>query len=221
MVVRNRLVALLLRLTFFVLLWISYPVYVAGFESVWTAFCTLSVELGTVFLVMVGFELIFNLIDLFRHGIHGVAAGPYMPFALPITVFTVISGIFYFSTLLPNGDAPGGTFGIMLHVVLIAAPLIDWLFLDEKGTCPVFAVITWQIYPILFHIFGYFRTVIWPNDAIYRGNMYALPFLNYLDPFIVWKSIAFFAITLGGACLAVFLNDVLAGKFRPVKIQID
>ena len=221
MVMRNRLVALLLRIVIFVMIVISLPVYMAYFETGWLAISTFSVELAIIYMVLVGFEIIFNLIDLLRHGIHGVAAGPYMPVGMPIMAFSIISGILYFSALLPNGAAPGGVMGIMLHVILIAGPLFDWLFLDEKGTVTISSSFSWQIYPVLFHIFGYFRTVIWPDDPIYRGNMYALPFLNYLDPHIVIKSIAFFAITLGGSVLMVLINELLSGKYRRFKSQID
>lgn len=221
MVLRNRLIALLLRIAIFVLMVISLPVYMAYFETGWLAISTFSVELAIAYLILVGFEIIFNLIDLLRHGIHGVAAGPYMPIGMPITVFSIISGILYFSALLPNGAAPAGAMAILLHVVLIAGPLLDWLMLDEKGTVTISSTFSWQIYPVLFHIFGYFRTVIWPDDPIYRGNMYALPFLNYLDPNIVIKSIAFFAITLGGSVLAVLINEWLSGKYRRLTSQID
>lgn len=212
MVLRNRLLALLIRIAIFVFYVVSLGPYMAQFSSFWVALSTFSVEIGLIGTVMVGFEIIFNLIDL-RHGPRGVPAGPYMPMALPISVFCIIAGTLYFTALLPNNAAPTGTFAIILHVTLIIGPLIDWLMLDEKGTVRFANGFLAQLYPILYFIFGYFRTVIWPDIQIWNGNMYALPFLDYTGPNIVLYAALFFVLTLAANALAIFVNHLLAGRF--------
>lgn len=215
MVLRNRLIALLLRVAIFVLYMASLGAYMAQFSSFWVALSTFSVEMGLVGSIMLGLEIIFNLIDL-RHGIHGVPAGPYMPMGLPINVFCVLAGVLYFAALLPNNAAPAGTFALLLHITLIIGPLIDWIFLDEKGTVRFVNGFVAQLYPILFFIFGYFRTVIWPDAPIYNGNMYALPFLDYTNPNIVGYAFAFFGMTLASVTLAIVLNNVFAGRYGAI-----
>lgn len=192
----------------------------ASFGNGAIALCTMSVEMAILGVTMVGFEIVFNLIDL-RNGIHGVAAGPYMPIALPIYAFCFISGVLYFTILLPAHAAPDNPVGILLHVTLILGSLADWLLLDEKGTVPFHCVLSSQLYPILFHAFGFFRTVIWPEDPIYNNYMYALPFLNYLGPNIFWYSVLFFAGTLLVPCLFVLFNNILAGKYSSARYLPD
>ncbi|MBQ7242826.1 MAG: hypothetical protein IJS52_01265 [Bacilli bacterium] len=221
MVLRNRLLSLLLRLTFFVLYVVATSPYIAQYDSVWLALCTFNVEMMFLMSIMMGFEIIFNFIDLVRHGMRGASAGPYMPFALPLTAFSIASGIFYFTSMLPRDAAPGGTFGIMFNVLLIVIPLLDYLLIDEKGTVSFSAVLVWQVYPILFHVFGYFRTLIWPDSGIYNGYMYALPFLNYSGPYIFWWSLMFFATTLGGGALLVVFGNILSGRYRNYDLRAD
>ena len=220
MVLRNRLVALLIRIVIFALYCLALGPYIASFDSGWVAICTMGVEMGILGAIVVGFEIVFNLIDL-RHGVFGVAAGPYMPLALPIYAFCFLTGMTYFAVLLPTGAAPNGTFALILHATLLIGPLVDWIALDEKGTVPYFCGISCQLYPILFHVFGWFRTIIWPDTPIYNGNLYALPFLDYLQPNIVWFSIAFFATSVFTVYLFIFLNNVFTGKYRRVRLGED
>ena len=212
MVLRNRLIALLLRIAIFALYVTSLGIYVPQFGSFWVAMCSFSVEMGVVGMILVGLEIIFNLIDL-RHGIHGVPAGPYMPIGLPINVFCILSGVLYFTSLLPINAAPGGTYALLFHLTLIIGSLVDWILLDEKGTVRFINGFVAQLYPILFFIFAYFRTVIWPNVPVYNGFMYALPFLDYTDPNIVGHAFGFFGLTLGSVSLAIFINNILAGRY--------
>ena len=221
MAIRNRLAALLLRILLFGLYVSSLIPYVTAYDSFWLALCNFNVEMMLVMSIMVGFEIVFNLIDLIRHGMRGASAGPYMPFALPITGFAVVSGIFYFTSVLPVSAAPGGSMAIMMNVLLIVGPLFDFFVIDEKGTVPLSAVLMSQIYPILFHVFGYFRTVIWPDSPIYNGYMYALPFLNYFDAHIFWWSLMFFSVTTGIGCLLALLGNILAGKYRSYNLSRD
>lgn len=221
MVSRNRLASLLLRALLFALYCVAFGPYVSAYDNIWMALCNFNVEMMLVIVIMTGFEIVFNLIDLIRHGIFGASAGPYMPFALPMTAFSVLGGVFYFTSLLPRAAAPSDGFAIMFNVMLIVGPLLDFFLIDEKGTVSIAPVILWQVYPILFHVFGYFRTVIWPDVPIYNNYMYALPFLNYFDPFIVWFSVMFFGLTLGSGALLVLLGNVLSGKYRPYNFNRD
>ncbi len=212
MIIRNRIVSVLLRVTMFALYVFVLCEYLPYYDNFGLALSTFSLQIGLVVTVMVGLEIIYNLIDL-RRGIHGASAGPHMKFALPITVFCVLGGVFYFTALLPNNAAPGGLYPILFHVFLIVLPLLDWILLDEKGTVRYSGAITCQIYPILYFLFGYFRTLIWPNTVIYGTEAYALPFLAWNNPNIVGYAFAFFGITIGANLLAVFINSFLAGNY--------
>ena len=219
MVIRNRLVSVLMRIAIFALLMSTLSVHVTQYDSIGAAMSTFSVIMGIVGSTVVGLEIIFNLIDL-RHGIFGVPAGMYMPFALPSTVFCFLAGVFYFSSTLPNGAAPGGPYAITFHVTLILGMLVDWIFLDEKGTVRYANALSSQLLPILYFIFGYFRTLIWDEATIFNGNMYALPFLDFRDPNIGLNATLFFLITLASALSFVFINNLLAGKYgflRPAR----
>ena len=212
MVIRNRLVSVLLRIVIFGFLLSSLTVHVANYDNPALAFSTFTVQVGTIGIIVLGLEIIFNLIDL-RHGVLGVPAGLYMPIALPITVFCFLGGILYFATLLPSHAAPGGMYDILFHSVLLLGPLLDWIFLDEKGTVRYANAMLSQLYPILFFVFGYFRTIIWNDSPIYNGYMYALPFLDFTGPNIVLNAFLFFLMTLGSALAFVVVNNLLAGKY--------
>ncbi|MCR5348119.1 MAG: hypothetical protein K6E59_00700 [Bacilli bacterium] len=220
MVLRNRLVAVLIRILLAV--FYIYPLngYLSEFPSYGVALSTFSVLLGIVLIVVTVLEIIFNLIDL-RHGVHGVPAGPYMPIALPVYAFSVLSGILYFAAQIPVGSAPFSTFGVFFHVMMIVGPLIDWIALDEKGTVRFAAGFTSQLYPILYFIFGYFRTLIWDESPIYGTHMYAYAFLDFTNPNIVWNAILFFAMTLGIVSLTIFSNNLFAGKYGLIRQRAD
>lgn len=213
MVLRNRLIALLIRIAIFTVYAVCFGPFLAEFSSFWAGLGHFCVEIGLVGMILMGLEIIFNAIDLMRHGIRGVAAGPYMPFGLPVNVFCALTGMIYLVYLLPNGFAPVGVFAIIFNSALIIGPMVDWLLLEEKGTVRYAHAFTAMLFPILYHVFGYFRTVIWDDVPFFGGNMYALPFLEYGTPNIVLYSVLYFATCLGALILSVFLNDVFAGKF--------
>ena len=213
MIVRNRIIALLFRLAAFALLLSSFHFYWGEFASFWTAMSCFDILMGLSLVITFGFVSIFNLIDL-RHGVHGVAAYPYMPAALPLFAFSVVAGVVYFSYSLPAGSAPYGFFPSLFHVLLILIPLVEWLFFDEKGTVRFSTGFTMMILPIFYYVFAYFRTLIWPNSPVYGSNMYAYPCLDFTTPNIVLFSFIYFALLLGAVTLMVFLNNVFSGKYR-------
>ena len=221
MIVRNRLIVLLVRVAIFTLYVVSLTRFLPEYASFWVAMSSFSVQMGIVGTVMVGLEIIYTVIDLIRHGLHGAAAGPHMRLALPITVFCVLAGIFHFTSAAPCNAAPTNSFSTFFHVVLILGPLVDWIALDEKGTVRFSGALTCQLYPILYFVFGYLRTLIWPDVYVWGGHLYALPFLDYSEPYIVGYAVAFFAITLGSNILAVFVNNVLAGKYGFIRERLD
>ena len=213
MVIRNRLAALIYRIIAFTGLVTVFQFYWANFDSFWEAISCFDVEIGVLVMTILGLEVLFNLIDL-RHGVHGMAAGSYMPISLPVTTFSTLSGILYFSYSIPSESAPVGTAAIIFHIILLVGPLFDWLFFSEKGSVRVSGAFTALIYPLWFFLFGYFRTVIWPNAPIHNGYMYAYPFLDFSGPYIVGYSILYFGVALLSVLFTIFLNNLLAGKFR-------
>ncbi len=213
MIVRNRIIALLYRLAAFALLMTSFHFYWKDFSSFWVALSGFDVQIGLIMNILFASVIVFNLIDL-RHGIHGMAACPYMPLALPLMSFSVVAGIAYFAYSIPTGSAPIGFFASIFHVLLIIAPLLEWLLFDEKGTVRHSTGFTLMIYPIFFYIFGYFRTIIWPGTPVYGSFMYAYPCLDFTGQIIVPYTIAYFALLLGTVQLAITLNNVFAGKYR-------
>ncbi len=213
MIVRNRVVALVYRIAAFALLMTSFQFYWVGFPSFWAALSCFDVQIGIVMISLFGFVTVFNLIDL-RHGIRGMAACPYMPIGLPLMAFSMIAGIVYFAYSIPTGSAPTGFFPSIFHVFLILAPLIEWLLFDEKGTVRYSTGFTFMIYPIFYYVFGYFRTLIWPNTPVFGKFEYAYPCLDFRTDQIVLWSFVYFALLLAGVQLVIFLNNVFCGKYR-------
>ena len=213
MIVRNRLVALLYRIAAFAVLTVAWYFYWGDFSSFWIAFSCFDVQIGLAMIVMFGFVVLFNLIDM-RHGIRGVAAYPYLPLALPLMSFSMAAGIVYFAYSLPAGCAPHDFFGYLFHVLLILAPLLEWILFDEKGTVRFSSGFTLMIIPIYYYVFGYFRTLIWPDTPIYGNHYYAYPCLDFMGKDIVLFTVLYFAILLGAVSLVIFLNNVFSGKYR-------
>jgi len=213
MIVRNRIIALLYRIAAFALLLTSFQFTLMEYSSFWTAMSGFDMLMGLMMVVMFGFVIVFNLIDL-RHGMHGMAAGPYMPIALPLMAFSMVAGIVYFAYVLPLGCAPNSFFSLVFHALLIIAPLIEWLLFDEKGTVRFSTGFAFMTLAIFYYVFGYFRTVIWPETPVYGTFVYAYPCLDFRNPHIVLASVIYFASLLGAVTLVIFLNNVFCGKYR-------
>lgn len=213
MIVRNRIVALLFRIAAFAILTTSFYFTWLDYPSFWAAISSFDNQMGVIMILTFGFVIVFNLIDL-RHGMHGMAACPYMPIALPLMAFSIVSGIFYFSYSLPLGAAPGGFFSLTFHVLLILAPLIEWLLFDLKGNVRYSTGFAFMIIPIFYYVFSYFRTIIWPESPVYASFVYAYPCLDFRYAHIVLASFIYFATLLGAVQLMVFLGNVFCGKYR-------
>lgn len=156
------------------------------------------------------FEVLFNGIDL-RRGVHGIAAGVYMPVALPITCFALEASLGYFvNGFLSNAFS---TFEIVFYACLFVISWLDWMLFDEKGTVKLYNAFFSQIVPIFYGVFAYFRAIIWPGNYLNGGSLY--PYL-FLDPTSSWfwpgLAIAFFSL-LAFSTLIFFLNSVFSNKY--------
>lgn len=215
MQIRNRLIPLLYRLAATAGLLVGLIFYVTALGPAWRSISLFSVQVGWGLAVVMSLEVIFNAIDM-RHGIRGMAAGFYMPFKLPLLVFSISAGGLYFLDTIVFYPIEFSAQGLIFHLSLILVPLIDYLFFDEKGTVKWYASLSAMIYPTLYLAFVWIRPLIWPDAALYNGSsgMYPYILLNPLHDLFWLGSVGGF---LGLSALLVgisFLNDVLAGKYR-------
>ena len=213
MIVRNRVIALIFRIAAFALLVTSIQLYWPEYPSFWCAMSCFDFQVGMSLTIMFGFVIVFNLIDL-RFGMRGMAAGPYMPLALPLMSFSIVAGVMYFSYSIPTASAPVGIFPSIFHSLMIVLPLLEWLLFDEKGTVRRSTGFTIMIYPLFYYVFGYFRTLIWPDTPVYAAFEYAYPCLDFRTDMIVLWSFVYFGSLLAFLQLMIFLNDVFCGKYR-------
>ena len=211
MVIRNRLLALGYRAAAFVGLLYGLLTYFQARGPMWKALCYFGPVSGFMYLILLGFEIVFNAIDL-RRGMNGVAAGPYMPIGLSLVCYCVEGGVLEIIMGLYEGNASPSTW--TLDVLLIALPLLDWLFFDEKGTVHYYAAFLSLIVPLFYWIFIFFRAIIWPNDPLFAGSNYPYPFLNPEESFSLWGCFVALASCLAFSVLMVFFNNLCSGKFK-------
>ena len=212
MVIRNRLMAFIFRIVMFVLLLGVLSIYLSSTYT-WAALLEFEVETTIIYLIGLSIAIIINLIDL-RHGISGIAMGFYMPFMLNLTAFTFIGNIMYFAYSLPNGFASSNQASLFFHAFALVIPTLEWLLFDIKGTVKWYSAFMAMLYPVFYVIFMGFRALIFADTPLPSGQMYPSPFLKPgWDMFILWSIVSFFVVY--GICLAyIFLNNLLAGKYR-------
>ncbi|MBQ9457202.1 MAG: hypothetical protein IJU64_01680 [Bacilli bacterium] len=212
MLIRNRLISFFVRVGFLlVLLAVAVP-YLVVRES-WAYFLEFETGLGLVYLVVLALMILFNVIDL-RHGIHGIPAGFYMPIKLPLVAFLFFGNFFYFVYGLPTGYSSSSLTSILFHAFFLAVPTLEWLFFDIKGTVRPRVAFMAMLYPVFYVIIIGFRTLIWPNALLPNGAMYPYPFLKPgWDLFILWAILAYAVLYLT-VLLYIFLNNLLAGRYR-------
>ena len=212
MVIRNRLIALLSRLAIYATLLTVTIFYLTGTEA-WADLLYFDTDVAIFYLIILGFSILFNAIDL-RRGIKGIAAGFYMPLTLVMVSFCFVSNVVYFAYLLPTGAASGSLHSIFFHAFFLALPVLEWLLFDIKGTVRWYSSFTAMLLPVFYVVFCGFRSLIWPNAILPNGSMYPYPFLEpSWGPFVGWAILSFFLVY--GVLLGfTFLNNLLAGKYR-------
>lgn len=218
MIIRNRLLALVGRTLIFIGLVTITSFYLASGEA-WANLLQFETECALVYLIILFLSSLFNLIDL-RRGIHGVAAGPYMPLNLMMVGFCFISNLVYFAYTLPAGAAPSSATSVVFHAFFLVFPVLEWLLFDIKGTVRWYTSVSAMLFPVFYVVFCGFRTLIWPNALLPNGTMYPYPALKPdWGPFIGWAILAF-ALVYGTLFLFTFLNNFLSGKYRRDKETI-
>jgi hypothetical protein len=215
MVVRNRLISFLYRAaTFGIAVW-TCVLLSATNEPLFYGYFSIQSHLLTT--IIFGLMATFNLIDLLRHGIHGVAAGMWMPVCLAILCYSLVSavgGAFYaFQGLQYTLPV------ILAHIVVPVLFLFDWILFEEKGTVHWWHAFYWMIFPSFYLAFIFIRPKIWPNTKFtLLGSASAYPY-DFIDPAHGWTQVLFtsLGLVLGFFVIGlvlVFLNNLMAGRFR-------
>ena len=220
MVVRNRLIALLYRIIACVCMGVVLSFYLAEFPSFWVAICHFDVEMMLIMTTWEALVILFNLIDM-RHGIYGVAAGPYMPFALPYIVYCLLAGFVFFFFSLPSGTGSSSLVSNLFHAALIVLPFLDWFLFDEKGTVPYYRAFAGLAYPFFYFLFSWIRTIIFPDTPVRGDEMYAYPFFDVSRTSIFFDVLVAVIVIYGSIFLFILLNNLLSGKYRKPKTAID
>ncbi len=214
LVIRNRLIALLFRLcAFAVLLW-SLISYWSTLPYAYTAFCLLEIQTGLAYLAALFLLIIFNAIDL-RHGIHGAAAGGYMPAMLGIVAYTSIGGAVALGYSLPIHNLLNPS-SILYSALLIALPIAEWLLFEYKGNVRYYHTITWTIYPVFFMVFSILRVLIWTDAPLFQdGRDFEFLFLDFFAEPVHWVySVITVLVCYGWGVLLSFIDLAMGRKSR-------
>ncbi len=210
-IIRNRLISLLFRGIFFAGLLIAFGFYFRSIPETWQAFCYFDIEVYFLYLIVLGFEIIANLIDL-RHGIRGVPAGVYMPITLGISGYGLLASLMYYFYMIPTfGD--GGLQSLFCHTVFLIAIVADYVAFDEKGTVHNYAGFSVILYIIFYTIFAWVRVIVWPNTPIIGGSLYFFTFLDASNAMFGLWTLVSFVVCLAYFLFLVFLNKALGGRF--------
>ncbi|MBE6134919.1 MAG: hypothetical protein E7179_02785 [Erysipelotrichaceae bacterium] len=213
MILRNRLIALLFRAGSFALLAYLTSVYSAENGYFWRALSFFDLEVAAVFLLIFGLEVVFNLVDM-RKGIHGVPSHFYAPIAIPVVIMNAVSSLIFFFYGWPSGSASGSVGSVFFHAFFLVIPVVNWVLFYTKGTVRWFTSFSILIVPTFYALFSFFRTLIWPDSTVYGAGMYAYPFLNPEDALYPLHLIGFLFGFFGAAILVIFLNNLMAGKYK-------
>lgn len=216
MPIRNRLISLLYRVVAFA---VSVFTLVSLFAEGpgWSTLCFFGAEVNLVICIFLGFVIVFNLIDLIKHGVSGMPAGPNMAFSLSLCTMAVLTSIVYFSVIGPRDGFVFSLSSILSRIVMPVLLLTEWILFEEKGTVHWWDPFYWLIYPIFYGTFMLLRPIIWTNAWLINGSIYPYYFLNY--------SALGGGVTTGwcfgilGICFVIgesiiFFNNLLAGRFR-------
>ncbi len=177
--------------------------------------------------IIVLLEVIFNIVDLIKNGKNGIAAYVYMPLTLAVLTFLLVDALIYnISAPFLGGYADGEalTSALCAHIFLPIVFFFDYFLFSEKGTVRWSHALYWMIYPLSYLIIIISAHYFWNN------TFYPYPFLNherFIDPSspeilsgnFGWNGVLIVlgAITLGFlliSFLVIFLNNVLAGKYK-------
>ena len=215
MVIRNRLFAFLFRVASFgVSVWSCYLLFATRPPAI--ALCYFTVQTNILIAGVFALLVLFNLIDLIKHGLHGVAAGLWMPFALAGLLYALMTAI------VGNGflsQSPYTLTTVLAHIVTPALYLLDWMLFEEKGTVKWWHAFYWLVFPAFYGAFIFIRPTIWPDVIVDTKNnsMYPYYFIDVTKNGAQQVSInvailaaAFFVLGL----VIVFFNNLMGGRFK-------
>lgn len=229
MAIQNRLLSLIYRALVFGIAVASLVMLLYCYRTFGTwEFGRYDILITTFTIVVVTIEIIVNSIDL-KHGIVGKVAPIWSPLvaamviyeASDIIIFSVSRAILHADYLILDSEV----MTIFAHLLLPILVILDWLLFGEKGT------VKWsQSYMILFFpIFYSAATLI--LEIIQQSNAVSLMYVSALNfqqgsNTQAWMAeasgmsgVAFvtgicFLIFIVVTVLFIFLNDLIAGKYR-------
>jgi hypothetical protein len=228
MPIRNRLISLLYRLVIFgIEIYTLILLFTSDYQPAFPAqslafFGTEALLLSTI---ITGLEIIFNSVDLSKHGVNGLSAYVWMPLTLGMVSFVMGDALCYAVTSPFFGGFGAGSDllrSIMAHLVVPVLVFLDYLLFDEKGTVKWSHPIYWLFYPIFYFAFSM------SSHFLFGTDFYPYPFLNN-DQFLnrsdflagnngwngVFMTLALIGLLfIGMGFLLVFLNNLLSGKYK-------
>lgn len=226
MVIRNRLLSLIYRaiesgLAIFTLV-ITFQSPLKNSRP----FAYFSTEVTVFACIVFLLAFIFNLIDLIRHGISGIAAYVYMPITLATIVYLLTNGISYWILFpLIHGEpwAEGmGLATVMTSAVLPLLALLGWLLFDEKGTVKWRHGFYYVVYPFFYCIYSELAHYIFQDD--FFAYAFMRPDFYFFQPEIlsgnggnngvIISTVLFLLAFEAVSFLLIFLSNLLAGKYR-------
>lgn len=226
MPIRNRTFALIYRLIALgVGIFTCVLLFSSGSSNGFQQLAYFGTESSLAAVIIIVLEVIFNLIDLIRHGNSGVAAYVYMPLTLGVLSLLLSDAVCY-SIISPflGGYSQGTPLltTIFSHAVLPFMFFLDYLLFDEKGTVPWKNGIYWMAYPVFYFAFTMAAHYIFNSSYFPYKFLDAAKFVNrggFLAGNDGWNgvvlSVGLLAVGLVGAgFLTIFLNNLLSGKYK-------
>ena len=219
MQVRNRLASLIFRLIALTVLIVAFSYVMNSPTNSWELMLRFGILTALLEIFVFSIELINNSIDM-RRGIHGIPAGIYMPLRLLTTSYTTYSFLLFFINNGFDGKTPELTL-VLFHVALLSFSLLDWILFCEKGTVKWYTSFTGLFFPLMYALFLYFRTLIWPDAFFENGGKYPYNILNKDYGEIALSAFLLVITIIALSALLILINNLLAGKYKKRQSYID
>lgn len=231
MAIRNRIIPLIYRVAAFSLC-VYALIVIFGVDATaaqpYRSLLYFGTQCTIATTVLLGFSIVFNFIDLLKHGPNGIAASSFMPLNLAVLSYLLSDTlIFIFDSRLGgdlitylnnNGNIPS----ILEHIIVPALFLFDWLLFQEKGSVKWTSGLFWIFYPGIYTLATIIAKEVWASNTYLYEFLNAYHFSSYENFFSGnggWNGVAvyivlFTALFEGMGSLLIFINKALAGRYR-------
>lgn len=161
---------------------------------------------------------VMTAVQIAREGKRGEAAHLNCSFQLALTFYITITFVVYWTMLSwqnfnMSGAGGGNAFlaaNYIVHGVVPALAIVDWVLFLPHGRVPRAAAWTWLIYPAVYAVFIFVRAEA--GGPIYGTTRYPYPFIDVdlIGAWVAAVAVAMAAAFYGLGRLYVFADDKIA-----------